>query len=99
MIKGLTVVKPVASVAAWERIAALFAELGFEPGRGWDDGMGRGAAFLAPVGNAEFVTGRLPGVPELLVEVTSLHRGARRGEAVAGGRGAVGGDDFSVDGG
>ena len=72
MIKGLTVVKPVASVAAWERISALFAELGFEPGRGWDDGAGRGAAFLAPVGNAEFVTGRLPAVPELLVEVTSL---------------------------
>ena len=72
MIKGLTVVKPVASVAVWERISALFAELGFEPGKGWDDGAGRGAAFLAPVGNAEFVTGRLPGVPELLVEVTQL---------------------------
>ena len=72
MIKGLTVVKPVASVAAWERVGALFAELGFEPGKGWDDGAGKGAAFLAPLGNAEFVTGRLPAVPELLFEVTSL---------------------------
>lgn len=72
MIKGLTVVKPVASAAAWERVSALFAELGFEPGNGWQDGNGKGAAFLAPLGNAEFVTGRAPAVPELLVEVTSL---------------------------
>ncbi|SEC18698.1 6,7-dimethyl-8-ribityllumazine synthase [Terriglobus roseus] len=72
MIKGLTVVKPVASAAAWERLSSLFAELGFEPGRGWDDGTGKGASFLAPVGNAEFVTGRMPGVPELLVECTQI---------------------------
>ena len=72
MIKGLTVVKPVASGAGWERIAALFAELGFEPGTGWNDGSGRGASFVAPLGNTEFVTGRMPAVPELLVEVTSL---------------------------
>lgn len=72
MIKGLTVVKPVASQKAWERISELFAELGFEPGKGWADDAGRGAAFLAPVGNAEFVTGRPPAVPELLVEVTAL---------------------------
>ncbi|MGI4853761.1 MAG: 6,7-dimethyl-8-ribityllumazine synthase [Janthinobacterium lividum] len=72
MIKGLTVVKPVASAAVWERVSALFAELGFEPGKGWQDEHGKGAAFLAPLGNAEFVTGRAPAVPELLVEVTSL---------------------------
>jgi 6,7-dimethyl-8-ribityllumazine synthase len=72
MIKGLTVVKPVASAAGWERLSSLFAELGFEPGRGWDDGTGKGASFVAPVGNAEFVTGRLPAVPELLVECTQL---------------------------
>ena len=72
MIKGLTVVQPVASAAAWERVSSLFAELGFEPGKGWDDGTGRGASFLAPLGNAEFVTGRPPAVPELLVEVTQL---------------------------
>ena len=72
MIKGLTVVKPVASAAAWERLSSLFQELGFESGRGWDDGTGRGASFLAPLGNAEFVTGRLPAVPELLVECTQI---------------------------
>jgi 6,7-dimethyl-8-ribityllumazine synthase len=72
MIKGLTVVKPVASASGWERLSSLFAELGFEPGKGWDDGTGRGASWLAPVGNAEFVTGRLPAVPELLVECTQI---------------------------
>jgi 6,7-dimethyl-8-ribityllumazine synthase len=72
MIKGLTVVKPVASLTGWERLSALFAELGFEPGKGWDDGTGKGASFLAPLGNAEFVTGRLPAVPELLIECTQL---------------------------
>jgi 6,7-dimethyl-8-ribityllumazine synthase len=65
-------VKPVASAAGWERISSLFAELGFEPGRGWDDGNGKGAAFLAPLGNTEFVTGRPPAVPELLIECTQL---------------------------
>lgn len=72
MIKGLTVVRPVASAAAWERLSALFAELGFEPGKGWSDAEGKGAAFLAPLGNTEFVNGRSPAVPELLVEVTQL---------------------------
>ncbi|MEZ2348477.1 6,7-dimethyl-8-ribityllumazine synthase [Terriglobus sp. RCC_193] len=72
MIKGLTVVKPVGSSSAWERLSALFSELGFEPGKGWDDGTGRGVSFLAPLGNAEFVTGRLPTVPELLIECTQL---------------------------
>ena len=72
MIKGVTTVRAASSAAAWQRAAALFAELGFEPGKGWDDGVGKGAAFLAPLGNVEFVTGRLPAVPELLVEVTQL---------------------------
>ena len=72
MIKGLTVVRPLSSAVEWERAGALFANLGFEPGRGWDDGGGKGAAFLAPLGNMEFVTGRLPGTPDLLVEVTQL---------------------------
>jgi 6,7-dimethyl-8-ribityllumazine synthase len=72
MIKGLTVVKPVASPAGWERLQTLFAALGFEPGKGWNDGTGKGSAHLAPLGNVEFVTGRLPAVPELLVEVTQL---------------------------
>jgi len=72
MIKGLTVVKPVSSSPAWERLSALFSELGFEPGKGWDDGQGKGAAHIAPLGNMEFVTGRPPAVPELLIECTQL---------------------------
>jgi 6,7-dimethyl-8-ribityllumazine synthase len=72
MIKGITLVTPVASAAAFERLASLFGALGFEPGKGWDDGAGRGAAFLAPIGNMELVTGRVPAVPPVLIEVTQL---------------------------
>ncbi len=72
MIKGITLVTPVASAAALDGLASLFGALGFEPGKGWDDGIGRGAAFLAPVGNLEVMTGRPPAVPPVLVEVTQL---------------------------
>jgi len=72
MIKGMTLVNAVNSEEAFERLSGLFAALGFEPGRGWEDAEGKGAAFLAPVGNLELVTGRLPGVPPVLVEVTQL---------------------------
>jgi 6,7-dimethyl-8-ribityllumazine synthase len=72
MVKGVTLVTPVDSSAAYQRLAELFAALGFEPGRGWEDATGRGAAFLAPVGNLEIVTGRSPAVPPILVEVTQL---------------------------
>jgi 6,7-dimethyl-8-ribityllumazine synthase len=72
MIKGITLVTPVASPAALDSLASLFGALGFEPGKGWDDGTGRGAAFLAPLGNLEIMTGRAPAVPPILVEVTQL---------------------------
>jgi 6,7-dimethyl-8-ribityllumazine synthase len=72
MVKGMTLVAPVASATAFETLAGLFSALGFEPGRGWQDGSGRGAAFLAPVGNLELVTGRPPTVPPILIEVTQL---------------------------
>jgi 6,7-dimethyl-8-ribityllumazine synthase len=72
MIKGITLVTPVAASATFDSLTSLFSSLGFEPGRGWDDGIGRGAAFLAPVGNLELVTGRPPAVPPILVEVTQL---------------------------
>jgi 6,7-dimethyl-8-ribityllumazine synthase len=74
MVKGMTLVAPVASAAAFDALAGLFAALGFEPGRGWQDdtGPGRGAAFLAPIGNLEIVTGRPPAVPPILIEVTQL---------------------------
>ena len=64
MIKGITLVAPVASGDAFDKLASLFAALGFEPGKGWDDdATGEGAAFLAPLGNLELVTGRAPAVP------------------------------------
>jgi 6,7-dimethyl-8-ribityllumazine synthase len=76
MIKGITFVSAVASAGApgaeFDRLTSLFSALGFEQGKGWQDAQGRGAAFLAPLGNLEFVTGRPPAVPPLLVEVTQL---------------------------
>ena len=72
MIKGITLVTQVASAAALDRLTSLFGALGFEPGKGWEDATGRGSAFLAPIGNLELMTGRLPAVPPVLVEVTQL---------------------------
>lgn len=72
MVKGITTIAPVASADAFEQLGSLFRALGFEEGKGWSDGQGRGAAFLAPVGNLEFVTGRAPAVPPVLVEVMQL---------------------------
>ncbi len=72
MIKGMTLVAPVASGDAFDKLTSLFAALGFEPGKGWTDATGRGSAFLAPVGNLELITGRAPAVPPVLIEVTQL---------------------------
>jgi 6,7-dimethyl-8-ribityllumazine synthase len=76
MIKGITFVSAVASPgvpgAEFDRLTSLFSSLGFEHGKGWQDAQGRGAAFLAPIGNLEFVTGRPPTVPSILIEVSQL---------------------------
>jgi 6,7-dimethyl-8-ribityllumazine synthase len=72
MIKGITLVSAIASEAEFDRVASLFSALGFEQGKGWQDAQGRGSAFLAPVGNLEFVAGRAPAVPPVLIEVTQL---------------------------
>ena len=72
MIKGMTVVERVAGADDYARLLRLFGALGFEAGKGWKDSEGEGAAFLSPVGNLELVTGRLPAVPRILVEVTQL---------------------------
>lgn len=72
MIKGITVVSAIASADTFDRLNSLLAALGFEPGKGWQDAKGRGSAHLAPLGNLEFVTGRPPAVPPLLIEVTQL---------------------------
>ena len=72
MIKGVTFMRPASTPAVLDKMASFFSVLGFEPGKGWEDGSSRAAPFLAPLGNLEFVTGTLPGMAEILVEVTSL---------------------------
>jgi len=72
MVKGITAIVAVASEEAFTQASSLLSALGFEPGKGWSDAEGKGAAFLAPIGNLELVTGRAPAVPALLVEVTQL---------------------------
>jgi 6,7-dimethyl-8-ribityllumazine synthase len=72
MIKGIMLVQAVPSPDAYDKLGSLFSSLGFELGKGWQDTTGRGASFLAPMGELELVTGRPPGVPPILVEVSSL---------------------------
>ncbi len=72
MVKGITSIAALPSAESLQRLSGLLRSLGFEDGRGWEDAGGRGAAFLAPLGNLELVAGRLPAVPLLLVEVTQL---------------------------
>ncbi len=64
--------RPASTPAVLDKMASFFSVLGFEPGKGWEDGSSRAVPFLAPLGNLEFVTGTLPGMAEILVEVTSL---------------------------
>jgi 6,7-dimethyl-8-ribityllumazine synthase len=72
MIKGITLVRAVPSPDTFDQLSSLLSALGFEPGKGWDDSTGRGAAFLAPIGNLELVTGRQPALPATLIEVNQL---------------------------
>jgi 6,7-dimethyl-8-ribityllumazine synthase len=72
MIKGITLVESIADSAQYEQLKSLFTALGFETGKGWQTAEGQGAAFLAPIGNLELVTGRMPAAPRLLVEASQL---------------------------
>ena len=72
MIKGISFLRPVASRAAYDRLASFFSALGFASGKGWDEDHSHGAAFLAPLGNLEFVDGKFPPTAQVLVEVTAL---------------------------
>ncbi len=72
MIKGISFLRPASSAAAYERLAGFFAALGFAPGKGWQEPGSRGASFLAPLGNLEFVDGKFPSTADILIEVTSL---------------------------
>jgi 6,7-dimethyl-8-ribityllumazine synthase len=81
MIKGISFLRSAGSRAAYDRLSSFFSALGFEPGKGWNDhptdenrslATSRGASFLAPLGNLEFVDGQLPSTADVLVEVTAL---------------------------
>lgn len=80
MIKGISLLRKTGSAAAYDRLSRFFAALGFEQGRGWEQvpqdttksAASRGASFLAPLANVEFVHGAMPPFADVAVEVTSL---------------------------
>ena len=72
MIKGITILRPVGNATEYERLSSFFSALGFASGSGWDEESSRGASFLAPLGNLEFVQGQMPSVASVLVEVIQL---------------------------
>jgi 6,7-dimethyl-8-ribityllumazine synthase len=72
MIKGISFLRPTANRTAYERLSSFFSALGFEAGRGWEETGSRGASFVAPLGNVEFIEGELPNFAEVAIEVTSL---------------------------
>jgi 6,7-dimethyl-8-ribityllumazine synthase len=85
MIKGISFLRPAGSRTAYDRLSSFFSALGFAPGKGWNDehpndedlsfgtpSSSHGAAFLAPLGNIEFVDGQFPATADVLVEVTAL---------------------------
>ena len=72
MIKGISILRPATNAAVYERLTGFFEAMGFARGSGWKEETSRGASFLAPLGNLEFVDGQFPSVADLMVEVTSL---------------------------
>ena len=81
MIKGISILRPVADADVYKRLAGFFEAMGFDKGPGWKEQDSIGASFLAPLGNLEFVHGQFPSVADLMIEVTSLdsvHQAAAR---------------------
>lgn len=72
MIKGITYVRPARTPEELDALASFFSALGFEPGKGWDNGTNHGRPFLAPLGNLEFVHGAITVPSDTLIEVTAL---------------------------
>jgi len=72
VIKAISILRPTASAAAYERLVGFFAALGFGRGAGWEEEESSGASFLASLGNLEFVRGEFPATADLLIEVASL---------------------------
>lgn len=87
MIKGISILRPAGNAAAYQRLASFFEAMGFANGSGWKDETSRGASFLAPLGNLEFVDGQFPSVADVMVEVTSLDAAHQAAEAWLGANG------------
>ncbi|HST77177.1 MAG TPA: 6,7-dimethyl-8-ribityllumazine synthase [Verrucomicrobiae bacterium] len=71
MIKGFTTIRKT-SAKELDALAELFDALGFERGKGWKTERGRGEAFMATMGQLEFVEGREELHTDLWVEVNDL---------------------------
>jgi hypothetical protein len=70
------------AAGGYDRLASFFSALGFAPASRMEEETSRGASFLAPLGNLEFVDGEFPSTADVLVEVTALdavHQAARHG--------------------
>jgi len=72
MIKGFSFLRSAGNALVYDQLASFFAAMGFAPGAGWQEEKSKGAAFLAPLGNLEFVDGEFPSTADVLVEVTAL---------------------------
>lgn len=92
MIKGISILRGAEDKAVYDRLSSFFEAMGFASGAGWKDQVSKGASFLAPLGNLEFVHGQFPSVSDVMVEVTSLdqaHQAAERWLRANGGDAAV----------
>jgi 6,7-dimethyl-8-ribityllumazine synthase len=81
MVKGISILRKAGSAEAYEKLSSFFSALGFANGAGWKDDMSRGASFLVPLGNLEFVDGQFPSVADVMIEVTSLDAAYQAAEA------------------
>jgi len=86
MVKGISFLRPAGSAATYDRLGSFFSALGFASGLGWNEESNpsgedlppgtphgsRGASFLAPIGNLEFVDGAMPNTSDVCIEVTGL---------------------------
>jgi 6,7-dimethyl-8-ribityllumazine synthase len=92
MIKGISFLRPAGSTQVYDRLASFFAALGFAAGKGWKEDKSKGASFLAPFGNLEFVDGQFPPTADVLIEVTALdavHQAAETWLRAQGGEAGV----------
>jgi 6,7-dimethyl-8-ribityllumazine synthase len=72
MIKGIAAIRQTSTPAVFDKLENFFSALGFERGNDWNEEQSRGRAFLAPLGNLEFIDGVPPSNADIFVEVISL---------------------------